>query len=183
VAVFLLALWRHDLIVIWGLLAVAALVAARVLTPQEVYAAVRWDVVVLLAALLPLARVMTHTGVDRWLVDHFARQVGQWSPYALLIGLYVITALVTELISNQAAVTLMLPLGLTLSQGLAVSPYAAMGVMTFAASHSFLTPIGYQTNTMVYSLGGYGFRDFLKLGLPLTVMLSLLTPAVALQLG
>ncbi|MFM7733811.1 MAG: SLC13 family permease [Cyanobium sp.] len=182
-ALLLLALWRSDALAIWALLAVIALVLARVLTPQEVYAAVRWDVVVLLAALLPLAGVMARTGLDRWLVERLAAQVGSWPPYGLLIGLYLLTALLTEVVSNQAAVTLMLPLGLAISQGQGVSAQAALGVMTLAASHSFLTPIGYQTNTMVYALGGYSFLDFLRLGLPLTLALSLLTPAVALALS
>ncbi|MFM7362534.1 MAG: SLC13 family permease [Cyanobium sp.] len=182
-ALLLLALWRSDALAIWALLAVIGLVLARVLTPQEVYAAVRWDVVVLLAALLPLAGVMARTGLDRWLVERLAAQVGSWPPYGLLIGLYLLTALLTEVVSNQAAVTLMLPLGLAISQGQGVSAQAALGVMTLAASHSFLTPIGYQTNTMVYALGGYSFLDFLRLGLPLTLALSLLTPAVALALS
>jgi di/tricarboxylate transporter len=182
-ALLLLAFWRSELLAIWALLAVIALVLSRVLTPQEVYAAVRWEVVVLLAALLPLAGVFAHAGADRWLVEQLGTHMGGWSPYALLIALYGMTALLTELVSNQGAVTLMLPLGLALCQQQQVSPQAALGVMTFAASHSFLTPIGYQTNTMVYALGGYSFLDFLRLGLPLTLVLSLLTPALALTLS
>jgi di/tricarboxylate transporter len=182
-AVLLLALWKPDALAIWALLAVVGLVLNRVLTPQEMYGAVRWDVVVLLGALLPLARVMSNTGADRWLVERLLGLMGPWPPYALLIGLYLITALVTEVVSNQAAVTLMLPLGLALTHGLGISAQATMGVMTFAASHSFLTPIGYQTNAMVYSLGSYTFGDFLRLGLPLTLVLSLLTPALALQMS
>ncbi len=182
-ALLLLALWRSEALAIWALLAVIGLVLARVLTPQEVYAAVRWDVVVLLASLLPLAGVLARTGADRWLVERWSAQLGAWPPYGLLIALYLSTALLTELISNQAAVTVMLPLGLALGQARGVSAQAALGVMTFAASHSFLTPIGYQTNTMVYALGGYSFLDFLRLGLPLTLLLSLLTPALALALS
>jgi di/tricarboxylate transporter len=183
VALLLLTLWRSDALAIWALLAVIGLVLARVLTPQEVCAAVRWDVVVMLASLLPLAGVLARTGTDRWLVEHCSAQLGAWPPYGLLIALYLMTALLTELVSNQAAVTLMLPLGLALGQARGVNAQAALGVMTFAASHSFLTPIGYQTNTMVYALGGYSFLDFLRLGLPLTLLLSLLTPAVALALS
>jgi anion transporter len=182
-ALLLLALWRSDALAIWALLAVIGLVLARVLTPQEVYAAVRWDVVVLLAALLPLAGMLGRTGADRWLVEHWTARVEAWPPYGLLIALYLMTALLTELVSNQAAVTLMLPPGLALGQAGGVSAQAALGVMTFAASHSFLTPIGYPTNTMVYALGGYSFLDFLRLGLPLTLLLSLLTPALALALS
>lgn len=179
----LLALWRSDLLVVWALLVVVAMVATRVLTPQEVYASIRWDVVVLLASLLPLARLLSQSGADQWLVERLVGQVGQWPPYALLTVLYLATSLVTELLSNQTAVTLMLPLGLSLTHGLGVNPLAAMGVMVFAASNSFLTPIGYQTNTMVYAVGGYSFRDFFRLGLPLTLLLALLTPALALHLA
>jgi di/tricarboxylate transporter len=182
-ALLLLALWRSDALAIWALLAVIGLVFCRALTPQEVYAAVRWDVVVLLAALLPLAGVLARTGADRWLVEHWLARVATWPPYGLLIALYLLTALLTELISNQAAVTVMLPLGLALGQAQGVSVPATLGVMTFAASHSFLTPIGYQTNTMVYALGGYSFLDFLRLGLPLTLLLSVLTPALALAMS
>jgi di/tricarboxylate transporter len=169
-----------DLLVVWALLAVLGMVSARVLTPQEVYAAVRWDVVVLLASLLPLAELFNRSGGDLWIANHLLTTVAQWPPYAVLMALYLVTALVTELVSNQAAVTLMLPLGLTITNGLGVAPLAAMGVMVFAASNSFLTPIGYQTNTMVYAVGGYSFRDFFWLGLPLTALLALITPAVAL---
>ena len=98
------------------------------------------------------------------------------------MGLYLVTALLTELVSNQAAVALIFPVGLSLCQGTGVNAIAAMGVMSFAASHSFLTPIGYQTNAMVYSVGNYRLTDFLRLGLPLTTSLCLLTPALALWL-
>ncbi|MEB3353271.1 MAG: SLC13 family permease [Cyanobacteriota bacterium] len=181
-ALLLLALWRSDALAIWALLVVVGLVLSGVLSAQEVYGAVRWDVVVLLGSLLPLAQLGSSLGLDRWLVEHLSGAIGAWPPYLLLLGLYMITALVTEVVSNQAAVTLMLPLGLALSQGVGVNPWAAMGVTTFAASHSFLTPIGYQTNTMVYAIGNYSFLDFLRLGLPLTIVLSLLTPALALRL-
>jgi len=181
-ALLLLALWRSDALTIWALLVVVGLVLSGVLSAQEVYGAVRWDVVVLLGSLLPLAQLGTTLGLDRWLVERLSGAIGSWPPYLLLLGLYLITALVTEVVSNQAAVTLMLPLGLALSQGVGVNPWAAMGVTTFAASHSFLTPIGYQTNTMVYAIGNYSFLDFLRLGLPLTLVMSLLTPALALRL-
>lgn len=179
----LLGVWRSDLLVVWALLAAAGMVMSRALTPQEVYAAVRWDVVVLLGALLPLAQLLNESGADQWVADQLLSLVGGWPPYAVLTLLYLVTALVTEVISNQAAVTLMLPLGLSFTQGLGLHPFAVMGVMVFAASNSFLTPIGYQTNTMVYAVGGYRFRDFLRLGLPLTLLLALLTPGLALTMA
>jgi di/tricarboxylate transporter len=177
-----LGFWRSEALVVWVMLAVVGFLLTRVLTGQEVYAAIRWDVVMLLAALLPLAELVQRQGGDRWLVLQLQMMAPDTSPYGLLVSLYLATALLTEVVSNQAAVALMLPVGLSLSQATGLSPSAAMGVMTFAASHSFLTPIGYQTNAMVYAVGNYRFIDYLKLGLPLTTLLSLLTPALALWL-
>jgi di/tricarboxylate transporter len=179
-ALLLLTLWRSDALAIWALLAVVGLVGSGVISAAEIYAAVRWDVVVLLGSLLPLAKVCGNLGIDQWLVNQLAGTLANWPPYLLLFGLYWLTALLTEVVSNQAAVTLMLPLGLALSQGISLNPWAVMGVTTFAASHSFLTPIGYQTNTMVYAIGNYSLLDFLRLGIPLTLSMSLLTPALAL---
>lgn len=179
-AALLLSLWRSDAVVVWALFAVVGFLMTRVLTTQEVYAAIRWDVVVLLAALLPLAGLLQVCGGDRWLVGQLQLLSSAWPPYGLLVGLYGLTAVVTELVSNQAAVALMLPIGLGLAQAAGLNPFAAMGVVTFAASHSFLTPIGYQTNTMVFAVGNYRFTDFLRLGLPLTLVLMALTPALAI---
>ena len=177
-----LSLWRSDAVVVWLLLAVIGLLISRVLTTQEVYAAVRWDVVLLLGALLPLTTLLRHSGADRWLIGQLTLLSANSPPYGLLVGLYLITALLTELMANQAAVALMLPIALGLSQSLGLNALAAMAVVTFAASHSFLTPIGYQTNAMVFAVGDYRLVDFLRLGLPLTACLCLLTPALALRL-
>ena len=181
-AALLLSLWRTDAVAIWALLAIIGFLLMRVLTTQEVYAAIRWDVVVLLAALLPLAQLLQKSGGDQWLVAKLMQLSLDWTPYGLLVAIYAMTALLTELVSNQAAVALMLPIGLGLSQSMGLNAMASVGVVTFAASHSFLTPIGYQTNTMVYAVGNYRFIDFLRLGLPLTLCLGALTPALALGL-
>jgi di/tricarboxylate transporter len=178
----LLSLWRTDIVVVWLLLAVIGMLVARVLTAAEAYAAVRWDVVVLLGALLPLSTVMRQSGAEAWLVEQLRDLSCHASPYGVLVGLYGLTALVTEVMANQAAVAVMLPIGLGLATSPGVNASAAMAVVTFAASHSFLTPIGYQTNAMVYAVGQYRFVDFLRLGLPLTGCLCLLTPALALRL-
>lgn len=178
----LLCLWRRDSVVIWLLLAILGLLITRVLTSQEVYAAIRWDVVVLLASLLPLTTLLRHSGADQWLQDHLQRLASTTPPYGIFVGFYLMTALLTELVANQAAVAVMLPISLGVGGTLGLNSAATMAVVTFAASHSFLTPIGYQTNAMVYAVGNYRFVDFLRLGLPLTGCLSLLTPALAMAL-
>lgn len=182
ITALLLSLWRSEAMVIWTGLAVIGFLWTRVLTSQEIYGAIRWNVVILLAALLPLAELFQSCGGEHWLVEQLQRLSLGWPPYGLLVGLYVLTALLTELVSNQAAVTVMLPVGISLAQTSGLNAVAAMGVVTFAASHSFLTPIGYQTNTMIYAVGNYRFIDFLRLGLPLTLALAGLTPALAMSL-
>jgi di/tricarboxylate transporter len=89
---------------IWALLAVVGLVGSGVISAAEIYAAVRWDVVVLLGSLLPLAKVCGNLGIDQWLVNQLAGTLANWPPYLLLFGLYWLTALLTEVVSNQAAV-------------------------------------------------------------------------------
>ncbi|MEB3318007.1 MAG: SLC13 family permease [Cyanobacteriota bacterium] len=178
----LLSLWRSDAIVVWLMLAVSGLLFTRVLSTAEIYAAVRWDVVVLLAALLPFTTVTRHSGADQWLLAHLQDLTWNTSPYGVLVGLYLLTAVLTEVMANQAAVAVMLPIGLGLSGSPGLNAATTIAVVTFAASHSFLTPIGYQTNAMVYAVGHYRWIDFLRLGLPLTGCLCLLTPALALRL-
>ena len=95
---------------------------------------------------------------------------------------YLATALLTEILSNSATVVLMLPIAVQVAKTLNLEPLAFMFVVTFAASNSFMTPIGYQTNTMVYGPGGYRFTDFVRIGAPLTLILSLVTPLMILIL-
>jgi di/tricarboxylate transporter len=136
----------------------------------------------LLGALLPLTSVVSRSGADQWLLERLRDLSAHTPPYGLLVGLYLLTALLTEVMANQAAVAVMLPIGLGLASSVGLNTTATLAVVTFAASHSFLTPIGYQTNAMVYAVGQYRFVDFLRLGLPLTSCLCLLTPALALRL-
>jgi di/tricarboxylate transporter len=101
---------------------------------------------------------------------------GQWSGYALLTLFFIITSLVTEILSNNACVVLLLPIAANVAESLNFNPYAFMLTVMFAASNSFMTPIGYQTNTLVYGPGGYRFADFLRVGTPLNLLMALVTP-------
>lgn len=98
------------------------------------------------------------------------------SGFWILTFFYLITSLLTEILSNNAAVVLMIPIAVEVAQNLHLNPYAFMFAVTFAASNSYLTPIGYQTNTMVYGPGNYKFLDFTRIGAHLNLMLTILTP-------
>jgi di/tricarboxylate transporter len=119
---------------------------------------------------------MENSGTTDWLASHLARIGGDVPGLVLLIIFYLATNLLTEILSNNATIVLMAPIAASVAQTLGLNPLAFIFVTTFAASNSYLTPIGYQTNTMVYGPGGYKFYDFLRVGLPLNMILTLLTP-------
>ncbi|MEB3161175.1 MAG: SLC13 family permease, partial [Synechocystis sp.] len=165
-----------------ALAGVIAMVVTGCLKPGEIYGAVRWDIIFLLAGLIPLGTAMENSGTTQWIATFLANLGGHLSGYALLLMFYLATALLTEILSNSATVVLMLPIAVQVAKTLGYEPLAFMFVVTFAASNSFMTPIGYQTNTMVYGPGGYRFTDFVRIGAPLTFMLSMVTPLAILIL-
>ena len=163
-----------------ALTGVMAMIISGCLKPGEIYGAVRWDIIFLLAGLIPLGTAMENSGTTRWLAEHLIQFGGNLPLYGLLVLFYLTTALLTEILSNSATVVLMLPIAIQVAAPLSLDPKLFIFAVTFAASNSFMTPIGYQTNTMVYGPGGYRFTDFLRIGAPLTAVLMFLTPACIL---
>ncbi|PZD71731.1 hypothetical protein C1752_04515 [Acaryochloris thomasi RCC1774] len=161
---------------------VVLMVLTGCLKAGELYRAIRWDVVFLLAGLIPLGIAMKNSGATQILANQLIRFGGEFSGYWILTFFFVITALLTELLSNNATVLLMLPVAVQVAQELDYNPFAFMLVVTFAASNSFMTPIGYQTNTMVYGAGGYRFLDFVRVGGPLSILMGLITPPLIILL-
>ena len=154
---------------------VVAMVATGCVRPSEVYEAVDWSVIVLLAGLIPLGMAMERSGTAAYLA-HGVTAVSEGIPaFALLLVFYVFTSLVTQLISNNASVILMIPMAVEAAQLTGADPFSFVLAVTFAASGALLTPIGYQTNLMVYGPGGYRFTDFVRMGAPLQVLLALAT--------
>ena len=163
-------------ILVSSLIGVILMVLTGCLKPGELYSAVRWNIIVLLAGLIPLGIAMENSGATQWLADNLIALGANLPGYWLLTFFFVITALMTELLSNSASVVLLLPIAAEVAQSLELNPLAFMLAVTFAASASFMTPIGYQTNTMVYGPGGYKFTDFFRVGMPLSLIMTLLVP-------
>jgi len=163
-------------IMVGALAGVILMVATGCLKPGEIYGAVRWDVIFLLAGLIPLGIAMENSGATRWLADNLVAVGGNLSGYWVLTFFFIITVLLTEILSNNAAVLLMIPIAVKVAETLQLNPYAFMFAVTLAASCSFMTPIGYQTNTMVYSPGGYKFYDFTRVGVFLTLLMAIFIP-------
>ncbi len=169
-------------ILVSSLLGVLMMIITRCLKPGEIYGSVRWDVIFLLAGLLPLGTAMNKSGTTQWLAENLVNLGGNLSGYWVLTFFFLITSILTEILSNNASVVLMLPVAVQVAQTLNLNPYAFMFAVTFAASNSFTTPIGYQTNTMVYSPGGYRFLDFVRVGAPLNLLMVIIVPILIMWL-
>jgi di/tricarboxylate transporter len=175
-SVIVVAAFNWMPILVSALIGVLLMILTGCLKPGEVYGAVRWDIIFLLAGLIPLGTAMEKSGATQWLADIFVRS-GDFIPgFWVLMLFYLLTSILTEILSNNAAVILMLPLAVKVATALSLNPLAFMYAVTFSASNSYLTPIGYQTNTMVYAPGGYKFLDFTKVGAPLNLILTIMTP-------
>jgi di/tricarboxylate transporter len=169
-------------ILVSSLIGVVLMVITGCLKPGDIYGAVRWDIIFLLAWLIPLGTAMDNSGTTVWLGEKLVMAGGNLSGYWILVFFYLATSFLTEILSNNAAVVLMIPVAVEVAKTLGLNPLAFMYAVTFAASNSYLTPIGYQTNTMVYAPGGYKFLDFTKVGLPLNIILTILTPLLIVWL-
>ena len=169
-------------IMVSALTGVILMVLMGILKPGEIYGAVRWDVIFLLAGLIPLGIAMDKSGATALLADNLLIIGTHLSGYWILTFFYIVTSLLTAVLSNNAAVLLMIPLGVQIAESLDMNPFSVMFAVTFGASNSFMTPIGYQTNTMVYGPGGYKFIDFIRLGTPLSILMAVVTPALIILL-
>jgi di/tricarboxylate transporter len=154
-----------------ALMAATAIVALRCLDPEEAYNSIRWNILMLIFGMLAIGLAMEKTGAARLIVESLAMAAGPLGPLAVLSAVYIVTSVLTELMSNNAAAILLTPIAAGLALQLGVDPRPFVVAVMFAASASFATPIGYQTNTFVYAAGGYRFIDFIKIGLPLNLIL------------
>lgn len=155
---------------ITSLLGAVAMTLAGCLQADDVYDAIDWRIIILMAGLLPLGMAMSETGAARFLVENTVGLVQSYGPLTVLAVVYLMALLLTEFMSNAAAAVLLTPIGMSTAQMLDVNATPFLIAVTFAASTSFATPVGYQTNTMVYGAGGYKFTDFIKVGLPLNLI-------------
>ncbi len=162
-------------IVVTALAGAVLLVLCGCLTIEEAYEAIHWRVILLLAGVLPLGLAMDKTGAATMLSDAVLHTLGDWGPTAVLAGFLLLAMLLTNLISNQATAVLLAPIAIQSAATIGVSPRPFLVAVTFAASLSFMTPVSYQTNTLVYGPGQYRFGDFLKVGTPLNLLLWVLT--------
>lgn len=182
VGVILLAGFNIFPILVSSLTGVVLMVITGCLKPGEIYGAVRWDIIFLLAGLIPLGIAMDNSGTNEWLADKLLIIANNLPNYWILVLFYLTTNLLTEILSNNASVVLMIPIAVKVAEALNLNALAFIYLVTFAASNSYLAPIGYQTNTMVYGPGGYKFLDYTRIGAPLTLLLLFLTPFLIIKI-
>ena len=141
------------------------------LTMDEAYQSIEWRSVFLIAGMLPLGTVMESTGTAQFLADSIVSFAGAWGPIAVLAGIYILAGLITEPMSNAAATVLMVPIAIDIALELGANPQSFVLAVVIGASTSFLTPVGHQSNVLVFGPGGYRFADFTRVGWLLNVVL------------
>ncbi len=154
-----------------ALIAATAAVIFGCLDTEEAYKAIHWRILMLIFGMLALGRALETTGTAMLLIQHLGGVIATLGPVAVLSAIYFVTSAVTEIMSNNAAAILITPIAIGLAEQMGVDPRPFAVAVMFAASASFATPIGYQTNTFVHTAGGYRFIDFVKVGLPLNLIM------------
>jgi len=159
-----------------SMLGACLVVATGCITMKEAFSSVSWTTIFLFAGMLPMSEAMDVTGAAAMIADKVVANVG--SPVMLLAAAYIITAIITNFMSNTATTALMAPIGIALAEGFGVSPFPVLMGIAMAASACFLTPIATPPNTIVLGPGGYGFMDYVKAGWPLQVITAVVAIVV-----
>lgn len=172
-AVVLLASLGVAPIVLLALAGVGAMIAMRCLDVRDVVRAIDTEVILLLAGTIPLGLAISQLGLADRAAESLISAAGGGNPWLLIGTVYLLTSLMTELLSNNATAVLLTPVVLGMAAQLGVDPKPLLIAVAFGASASFSTPIGYQTNTLVLGPGGYRFADYLRIGVPLNLILAI----------
>ncbi|MNM68799.1 Sodium-dependent dicarboxylate transporter SdcS [compost metagenome] len=161
-----------------AIIGAVTVLATRCLDVEDAYKAVDWKILSLIFGMLAISVAMDKVGLVRLIVENVMALLPWAGPLLLLSFIYLFTSILTEVLSNNAVAVLVTPIAIGMAQQLGVDPRAFVVAVMFAASASFATPIGYQTNTFVYNAGGYRFSDFMKVGIPLNILLWLVASVV-----
>jgi len=148
------------------------LIISKCITPQDARRSVEWNVLLIIASSFGIAKALNNSGVAYFLANKLIMAMGSFGVLGILAGLYFMTSLYTELITNNAAAALLFPVALSAADQAFVDVRPFLIAVAIAASASFATPLGYQTNLMVYGPGGYKFKDFMKIGIPMNIFIG-----------
>jgi di/tricarboxylate transporter len=170
-SVVLLAAFGVMPILVSALAGVMVMVLTGCINVQEAYDAIDWFVIFLLAGVIPLGIVMEKTGTAEFLANGIVEMSESLGPVAVISVFYLVATIFAAIMSHNAAIILLIPIGVASAHGMELDPRPFIMAITFAAASSLATPFGYHTNLMVYGPGGYKFADYMKIGIPLNVIL------------
>jgi len=156
------------------LIAALLMILAGILRMDEAYDAIDWRSIFLIAGILPLGIAMETSGTAVLIADQIVALLGALGPRGVMIGLFILTALLTEVISNAAATVLLVPIAIDIALGIQVNPKTYVMAVVLAASTSFLMPIGHQVNVIIFGPGGYRFADYPKVGIWLNLIILII---------
>ena len=160
-----------------AILAVAAILALRCIDAEEAWESINGGILVLIFAMLAIGTGLEKSGAIHAVVNEVEPMLGASSPYVMILILYFLAVFMTEMITNNAVAVVLTPIAIGIAEGLGLDSRPLLVAIMMGASASFATPIGYQTNTMVYALGNYRFADFLKIGIPMNLIVGIATCA------
>ncbi|WP_033073790.1 SLC13 family permease [Sphingopyxis sp. MWB1] len=173
--VILLATFNIMDIGVAAIIGVGLILVTRCIDADEAWDSIDGNVLVLIFAMLAVGLALENSGSVALIVTKVTPFLHDVPPWGLVLATYVISVLLTEIVTNNAVAILVTPLAIAVARDLGVDPYPLVVAVMFAASASFATPIGYQTNTLVYAAGNYRFVDFLRAGIPMTICVGAIT--------
>ena len=171
IAVVALSAFEIMPIALLAMIGVGVVVLTRCIDYQDIYKTIDWSILFLIFGMLGISQGMETTGAAALIVDNIVSVTEAYGPLILLAAIYLLTSFLTEIISNNAVAALLTPIAIGVATSLGLDPKPFLVAIMFGASASFATPIGYQTNTFVYAAGGYKFRDFLLIGVPMNIIM------------
>jgi len=181
IAISIMVVVLFSVLAGWFPIYISAIIGAtlmilfKCISMEEAYLAINWRVIFLIAGMLPLGTAMENSGAAALIANQVMNVLSPLGPWWVIAGLYVITAIATMAIPTAALVVLMAPIVLSASINLGIHPQTAMMAVAIAASASFASPVSHPANILVMGPGGYRFSDYLKLGLPLSVIIFIIT--------
>ncbi len=157
---------------------VILMVLTGCLTMEEAYQSIEWKAIFLIAGMLPLGIAMEQTGAAQFIAEGMVGLIGGIGPVAVMAGLFLLAAVASQVMPNPAVAVLLAPIAFNTANDLGISPYPLMMIVAISASAAFLSPVGHSANILVMGPGGYRFADYTKVGIPLTIVVLLISLVV-----